>query len=74
MKSNLLFISTLLEKNYEISMKSCSGVKILKNDILVANIVKEEKLIRLKTIQHLAAKAVAGKKKEKRTKTKDIHV
>ena len=74
MESNLLSISTLLEKDYEISMKSCLDMKILKNDVLVANIVKEEKLFRLKIIQHLAAKATAGKKKEKRIKTEDIHV
>ena len=74
MESNLLFVPTLLEKSYEISMKPRSGVKILKNDILIANTVKEEKLIRLKIVQHLATKAAAGKKKEKRTKTENIHV
>ena len=74
MESNLLSISTLLEKSYKNSMKSRSGVKILKNDVLVADIVEEGKLIRLKIVQHLTAKTVAGKKKEKRTKTEDIHI
>ena len=74
MKSNLLFISMLLEKNYEISMKSYSSMKILKNDILITNIVKEGKLIQLKIIQYLATKTTAGKKKEKHIKTEGIHV
>ena len=50
MKSNLFFISTLFEKDYEISMKSRIDVKILKDDILITDIVKEGKLIRLKIV------------------------
>ena len=72
MESNLLSAPTLLEKGYEVSMKPHSGVKILKDGVLVADTIKEGKLFRLKTVQHLAARAV--NKRKKQTKLEDIGV
>ena len=61
MDSNLLSASTLLEKGFEISMKPRTGVKILKDGVLIADTIKDGKMFRLKTVQHLAAK-MAGKR------------
>ena len=70
MDSNLLSVPTLLEKGYEISMKPKSGVKILKDGVLVADMLKEGTLFRLKTVQHKATKVA----KAKVVKIEDIRV
>src|SRR5436190_6502588 len=70
MDSNLLSVPTLLEKGYEISMKPKSGVKILKDGVLVVDTLKEGTLFRLKTVQHKATKAA----KAKVVKIEDIRV
>lgn len=56
MDSNLLSMFILLEKDFEISMKPHIDVKILKDEVLIIDIIKDEKIFRLKTIQYLAAK------------------
>ena len=53
--SNLLSTTTLMDRGYEISMKRESGVKILKNGVLVASTIREGKLYRLRTAEYAKA-------------------
>ena len=75
MDSNLLSLGTLLDKGYEISMKPRTGTKIYKNGVLVADTIREGRLFRLKTVQHLGAKAkVKDKEKKKEIKIEGINI
>src|SRR5947199_5627870 len=56
MKSNLLSLTTLLDRRYEISMNPKTGVNILKDGVLVSNTARKGKLFYLKTVQPYALK------------------
>ena len=57
MDANLLSTTTLYNLGFEVSSKPGLGVRILKDDILIADTVREGKLFRLKTVQHQAQSA-----------------
>jgi hypothetical protein len=57
MDANLLSTTTLYDLGFEVSSKPGLGVRILKDDILIADTVREGKLFRLKTVQHQAQSA-----------------
>ena len=61
MDANLLSTNTLYDKAYEVSMKPPHGTKILLNSTIIAETVRQGKLIRLKTarLPRSAAKAAA---------------
>jgi hypothetical protein len=44
MDANLLFLITLYDKGYEISMKSSQGAKILKDGALAAETILDENM------------------------------
>ncbi|TMC14556.1 MAG: DDE-type integrase/transposase/recombinase, partial [Chloroflexi bacterium] len=60
MKSNLLSLTTLLDRGYEISMNPKTGVNILKDGVLVSNTVRKGKLFYLKTVQPYALKTTVA--------------
>jgi hypothetical protein len=60
MDSNLLSLTTLYDRGYEISMHPQHGINILKHGVLVSNTARDGKLFHLKTVAHQALKATTG--------------